>query len=82
MNCKNCYKKTAIFFKIPFSKFNNIHICKNFSFIFQGGGGGVLKCINRSFFNSLSVSVESGPITAPYSQCQFVDHSNSVDQTD
>lgn len=43
-------KNAIFFFKIPFSKFNNIHICKTFHSFFREEGGGVLKCINRSFF--------------------------------
>lgn len=77
-------KKIIHYLKIPFSKFN-IHtcLCKTVhSFFFTGRRRVVVKCINRSFFLYSPVSVESGPVTAPYSQCQCVDHSNSVDQTD
>lgn len=69
-------KKNAVFFKFHFK--SSIYAYAKPFIHFQGGWGGVLICIFYS-----SVSVESGPITAPsYSQCQRVDHSNRVDQTD
>lgn len=75
-------KKRHFFLKSHFLSLIIYIYAKPFIHFSGRRGEGCWNVLIDLFFLYSSVSVESGPITAPYSQCQFVDHSNSVDQTD